>query len=929
MSYFSHPEPRKRTLRLSMIQSAEVFTPRPSADPMENLRVLQSPLRSYRSPSKTPSPSPVIGRSLFGNGTLTTPSPHSDLGAVTLVDGNNPRVVEEDQDLVILEDVVVPPTIPSNSTLPASPAKAGYKPAPPPVLSLQVPPAPPVTPRRSRPTLHQAVLIRSAQRAAIKAEIQREEEEQEEMEVFGTIFAEEDEGDEDDVPMPVDATEDASSDEDIFNEEENSNTKESWRQSIGRIWPFSSRSPSPTKNSPPKSPEAEIEEPPLSDPVVESDEIKEEMEETVEPLFAIPGTPIRKSLANSSSSIKPPLRGLFMTPQPTSSSNSLFARGRQRMSLGGQAMRVKVEERPWKVEDIVLPIPPPPPSTKDQENVLPSQPSPAPGARPSLSEAERAAIRERRRSALKMPETFFGGSGGVPGISSSPIKREGPFSSPFKGRRGFSFEDETEESKERVKEDDEDVDARTLLERMRGAVEDMRSRRASMSVSPIKGGTLQKVEEEDDNEEDRPAKEFSLLRTPDVGRVGRKSVYVVEPASRCGIVAMEVDGSVSLAIGSNVDKDGLDTREGLPDVEMAVADVVPPSPVLSPVKTRNGRRHGLVAKSKTGTVSIDTPSLADDEASPGVGEGGEGEESSDEEPAKAKTGRIMRGRGRGEGQQAKPPSKTRGRGGSSTAKPVTVDETMSTERAAPAPEEVGDDSEPLPVKKTTATRTKVSPPPLPTRSTRRARTVEPHRSQQSEDEGGEFSTTTTTGKKPQSRRAAVSTRAAQKTRTTRAAAAALATATSESETESTCRKSGSKRGVGRRGKPTAPETIKEEEENGSPPKVVGQKKKKTGGRSRKMGTEADNLPIAPLKSKSRSTTTTKAAVVETAELEEVPVNDKEKENSDNEIVVVKTRAGGRSRKGVNKVKEEAVTEPELGTTTTTRTTRGMRTRSRT
>ncbi|KAF8909801.1 hypothetical protein CPB84DRAFT_1635324, partial [Gymnopilus junonius] len=35
----------KTQLRLSMIQSAQVFSPRPSHDPRENLRILQSPIR--------------------------------------------------------------------------------------------------------------------------------------------------------------------------------------------------------------------------------------------------------------------------------------------------------------------------------------------------------------------------------------------------------------------------------------------------------------------------------------------------------------------------------------------------------------------------------------------------------------------------------------------------------------------------------------------------------------------------------------------------------------------------------------------------------------------------------------------------------------------------------------------------------------------
>ncbi|KAG7096101.1 hypothetical protein E1B28_006777 [Marasmius oreades] len=983
--YDTPPQARKRTLRLSMIQSAEVFTPRPSSDPMENLRVLQSPLRSYRSPLSTPTPSPsTSGRSLF---TLTSPSPSTpdsrahDPAAVTLVDGNNPCVVEEDQDLVILEDV--PLTTSSSPTPPPSAAKTVYKPAPPPTLSLQVPPAPPVTPRRSRPTLHQAVLIRSAQRAAFKAEIQREEEEEEameEMEVFGTVFAEdEDEEENDDVPMPVDVGEDESSDEDMSDEGESSNSNGTWRQSlVGRIWPFSSRSPSPTKTSPPKSPEAsntsEIEDiedlPPSSDSVLDPEEIKKEGEdsdeaqESVGPLLAIPGTPIRKSQANSSPT-KPPLRGLFMTPQPSASNNTLFPQGRQRMTLGGQAMRVKVEEKPWKIEDIVLPVPPSQPEAlaveKDKPLTTPSS--------VCLSNAERAAIRERRRSALKMPETFFGGSGGIPGISNtSPIKRdasEGPLSSPFKTRRGVDDGTDSLASKERVVKED-DSDARTLLERMRGAVEDMKSRRASMSVpvSPTKGAS-RRVEE--NNEAAKDLQEFSLFRNPDACRLPRKSVYVIEHPTHSIVSPMEVD-----EMSSSLDTDKLDNpsttspqESTVPDVEMAVGHTAA-SPALSPVKTRNTRKH---ATTRTGTV--DTPSLADDEASPVVGEReSELDDDSDEEPKRAKktTGRVMRGRGQSEVsdqssgcQEAKPPSKSRARAGttlvvSDYVAPMVVDDAVPKEQTA-AQEDIDDDVEitgdQFCSKANTATRsrtrskTPTAPPHTndtkPKRTTRHACTAEPV-TQQSEEEREPLTAT-----RPQTRRRAGSaapvTTATRRMAATRTTAAAGASESSETESNEgrktrttraarageTPGKPTSKRG-GRRAKatpsvpPLIPEAIKEEEsaEVVSNPPL----QKKTTTRSRKVGRDADNIPppAIAVRTTSKSRSAKKGGTGAAAAVpEEETVDDKE--NSDNEIVVTKARVG-RPRKGAaTKVKEETVTEPELGTRT--RTTRGMRTRSRT
>jgi hypothetical protein len=86
--------PRNHALRLSMIHSAQVFSSHPSKDPRENLRILQSPLmNSFKSPVKA---------------TL------QEEDEIILVQGSQPRVVQEEHDLVILEDVVLPPTSSSN-----------------------------------------------------------------------------------------------------------------------------------------------------------------------------------------------------------------------------------------------------------------------------------------------------------------------------------------------------------------------------------------------------------------------------------------------------------------------------------------------------------------------------------------------------------------------------------------------------------------------------------------------------------------------------------------------------------------------------------------------------------------------------------------------------------------------------------------------
>ncbi|KAF7324517.1 FHA domain-containing protein [Mycena kentingensis (nom. inval.)] len=142
----SPARPANRALRLSMIASAQVFSPRPSHIPQENLRVLQSPMRAPfpRSPSRSRSPSPTKNRAAIAD--------EEDDEIITLVQGSSPRVVEEERDLVILEDVEVAP-----------PARAQTPPQ-----TIVIPPAP-KTPRAGRQSLHRAVLIRSAHRAVLAA----------------------------------------------------------------------------------------------------------------------------------------------------------------------------------------------------------------------------------------------------------------------------------------------------------------------------------------------------------------------------------------------------------------------------------------------------------------------------------------------------------------------------------------------------------------------------------------------------------------------------------------------------------------------------------------------------------------------------------------------------------------------------------------
>jgi DNA primase len=251
--------PSQRKLRLSMIHSAQVFSPRPSADPRENLRILKSPLKNaFKTPAKSELSTPTRNN-IFSAAQTPTKYGHSsneeeeEADDIVLVDGNHPRVVEDEKDLVILEDVE-PPNSPSHST----PVQQ-YQPP----QQVQQPPQTPARKRSlSRNTLHRAVLIRSAQRAVLQAEHaerEREEEEEEEMEVLETVAneaASESEEDDPENEAVSDANdEDGEGETDEEGEEEYEEEmrgreeerdpdaqKSTWRKSLERIWPFRSSS---------------------------------------------------------------------------------------------------------------------------------------------------------------------------------------------------------------------------------------------------------------------------------------------------------------------------------------------------------------------------------------------------------------------------------------------------------------------------------------------------------------------------------------------------------------------------------------------------------------------------------------------------------------------------------------------------------------
>ena len=367
-----------------MIHSAQVFSPQPSKDPRENLRILQSPLKnSFKSPVKA------------------TLQEEDD---IILVQGNHPRVVQDERDLVILEDIAIP-SPPSPSKLPAN---------------LEPPRTPPRRRSLGGNTLHRAVLIRSAQRAVLKAEKEREEEE-EEMEVFGAVVSPDD------------------------RDEYEDNDREDIEM-----------------GSPSEENEADY---------LDEAEVVDDGD----------------------------MMASFLTPQAKPGPLSLGNHAVGRFSLGGGEAKRVVVQQPWKVKDLVISpiatssssatrspekVADSPAMTARNSNHLDLMASPSrtrtpirTPARPTLTEEERKAIQERRRSALKESGPFF--LGGAPGLSPVKPKSSNSSSSNSPMKALIIYEEDGEMNDKNGGEEEED--ARSLLDRMKETVDEMRRRRSVTS----------------------------------------------------------------------------------------------------------------------------------------------------------------------------------------------------------------------------------------------------------------------------------------------------------------------------------------------------------------------------------------------------------------------------------------------------------------
>jgi hypothetical protein len=338
-----------------MIQSAQVFSPRPSQNAFQNLRILQSPLKPFKTPSK-----------LFAN------PQDPDEQEIVLVDGNCPRVLEEEKDLVILEDVevdagILPDEQQRTPTQYSHTANANNVPSTPINLPrVSFPPAVPQpvqTPRRrvTGASLHRAVLIRSAQRAVIKAEIAKEDED-EEKEVEGFIATEV-------ATVSSQSSEDETEEEEAMEEENEVPQKNvsTWRKSLEavNIWPFSSVTPDPEHKH-------EGHESDIADvcniynliltnalttlQVDLVDEQNQDADRTMQLIEAVSD----HTAGGEESQFQNPLHvtpkprrvlGSFMTPQAT---RKTVGGGRYSSGAVGEARRIAMDQM-WRVNDLVVP----------------------------------------------------------------------------------------------------------------------------------------------------------------------------------------------------------------------------------------------------------------------------------------------------------------------------------------------------------------------------------------------------------------------------------------------------------------------------------------------------------------------------------------------------------------------------------------------
>lgn len=260
-----------------------------------------------------------------------------------------------------------------------------------------------------------------------------------------------------------------------------------------------------------------------------------------------------------------------MTPQPRQQTRSFdFKKDAQgagpaphigRFSLGGQARRVIVEQ-PWKVHDLVLP--PSTPTRSDSNPLMPIDPpsQTIPGfagpsvaspwknssskagtpinenSIPAITEEERKAIQDRRKSAVREFNSTPFWAGGAPGMSptkgsfmlspNKPIGAASPskkftLGSPTKARTSNHVGTQRGDSQSK---DDEDLDTSGLLDKIKETVNDMKRRRSViLGGNDVMGIALTPTtsEPEDLSTHDANPTEESPIRKVDFTKIGTPS----------------------------------------------------------------------------------------------------------------------------------------------------------------------------------------------------------------------------------------------------------------------------------------------------------------------------------------------------------------------------------------------------------------------
>ncbi|KAI0299366.1 hypothetical protein B0F90DRAFT_1818129 [Multifurca ochricompacta] len=330
------------------------------------------------------------------------------------------------------------------------------------------------TPRRrpARPSLHRAVLIRSVQRAVMRVEMEKEQE-QEEREVEEHVIPieeqmEVDERDEDgqeaiNEEHGEEVHEDGD-DEGAQPDPEPTVPKSGWRKSLeafkSSLQTFRSPSTSPEKTE-------HAERGPITgqrcyddeydddhstndenEPLDQNEELQK-LDGGENPTDALGDPELEGKIAGHQRVFTPrqftpqrPQRPLsFMTPQVHKFNDglSLADRVRGRKSTGGVSQASMT--RSWLVTDTAV-------SDTDQE----MSGAKAESGQRRVSQSEKQAIQERRRSALVQPDMFFGGIYRAPNA--------------------------VPQVWDTIKEDDEEAETSTLLEKMKEVVEGMQRRRS-------------------------------------------------------------------------------------------------------------------------------------------------------------------------------------------------------------------------------------------------------------------------------------------------------------------------------------------------------------------------------------------------------------------------------------------------------------------